>query len=303
MQTQININTSNNSISAFAETIHFKKDSGNISESKAEQFLDFLKEVNEEFLAHPIVTHNQYTYWFEQGEFSLEELKHFTVQFSVFSNQFLVAQLKKMINADSLEAMRSAKEILANEIGVVFKNSSTKSKKKSALSNEEIEQEGDPELVKTSGSIDGGTFRFTAAHFEWLVSFAKPLGLTFNDLGKLRQASKSTKFFCEELCNVYASEDPNVAAGASFAIENWAAAGFWQQLVNGLSLFKKRELPELHLAFFTWHNKLEAQHAHNTLVELEEIFFQPNFDKEKFLIGGIAMLNALSIFWDGMFDC
>ncbi|MBI4854441.1 MAG: hypothetical protein HY819_21800 [Acidobacteria bacterium] len=293
------MNSNNQSIAAFAESINTKKHSGKLSESKAEEFLDFLQEVNQEFLQHSIVTNNLYTYWFQQGGFSLKHLRHFTVQFSVFSNQFLVAQLKKMINADSLEAMRSAKEILANEIGVVFYN---KAKKKQKLNAEEIEKEGDPELVSISGSIDGGTFRFTAAHFEWLLSFAKPLGLGFGDMGKLSYATDSTKFFCEELCRIYASEDANIAAGASFAIENWAAAGFWQQLVDGLTIFKKTQVPELHLAFFTWHNRLEAQHAHSTLKELEEIFFKPNFDKEKFLIGGIAMLNALSIFWNGMFE-
>ncbi len=298
---QTHTNTSNHSITAFAETINTKKHSGELSESKAEKFLDFLQEVNEEFLEHPIVTNNQYTYWFQQGDISLEHLRHFTVQFSVFSNQFLVAQLKKMINADSLEGMRSAKEILANEIGVVFRSSSlTKTEQK--LSAKEIEQEGDPELVSTSGSIDGGAFRFTAAHFEWLLSFAKPLGLTFNDLGKPRHATESTRFFCDELCRIYASEDPNIAVGASFAIENWAAAGFWQELVDGLAIIKQTQAPNLPLAFFTWHNKLEAQHAHNTLRELEDIFFKPNFDQEKFLSGGIAMLNALSVFWNGLFE-
>jgi hypothetical protein len=300
MQIQIHTNTSNHSIAAFAESINTKKHSGEISQSKAEKFLDFLQEVNEKFLQHSIVTNNQYTYWFQQGDVSLDQLRHFTVQFSVFSNQFLVAQLKKMINADSLEAMRSAKEILANEIGVVFRSSNIKAKQK--LNAEEIEQQGDPELVSTSGSIDGGVFRFTAAHFEWLVSFAKPLGLTFNDMGKVRHATESTKFFCDELCRIYANDDPNIAAGASFAIENWAAAGFWQELVDGLTIIKKTQVPNLPLAFFTWHNKLEAQHAHNTLTELEEIFFKQNFDREKFLIGGIAMLDALSVFWGGLFE-
>lgn len=300
MQTQIQTNTSNHSIAAFRETINTKKDNGEILESKAEQFLDFLQEVNEEFLNHPIVTYNLYTYWFQQGDVSLDQLRHFTIQFSVFSNQFLVAQLKKMINANSLEAMRSAKEILANEIGVVFRSSNIKTKQK--LNAEEIEQEGDPELVSTSGTIDGGVFRFTAAHFEWLLSFAKPLGLTFNDIGKARYASGSTKFFCDELCRIYASEDPNIAAGASFAIENWAAAGFWQELVDGLTIIKRTQIPNLPLAFFTWHNKIEAQHAHNTLTELEEIFFKPDFDQEKFLSGGKEMLNALSVFWNGMFE-
>jgi indoleamine 2,3-dioxygenase len=32
----------------------------------------------------------------------------------VFSNQFLIAQLNKMIHAETLESMRASKEILAN---------------------------------------------------------------------------------------------------------------------------------------------------------------------------------------------
>ena len=43
------------------------------------------------------------------------------VQFSVFSNLFLLAQLRKVINSPSLHEMREGKEILANELGVVFK--------------------------------------------------------------------------------------------------------------------------------------------------------------------------------------
>ena len=47
-------------------------------------------------------------------------------QFSVFSQLFLVAQLQKIINAPTLEEMRDGKEILANEIGVVFKGKDTR---------------------------------------------------------------------------------------------------------------------------------------------------------------------------------
>ena len=43
------------------------------------------------------------------------------MQFSVFSNLFLLAQLNKVINSPTLEGAREGKEILANEIGVVFK--------------------------------------------------------------------------------------------------------------------------------------------------------------------------------------
>jgi len=41
-------------------------------------------------------------------------------QFFVFSNLFLVAPIQKVINARSREGLRASKEILSNEIGVVF---------------------------------------------------------------------------------------------------------------------------------------------------------------------------------------
>ena len=47
----------------------------------------------------------------------LDHLRHFTVQFSVFSNQFLLAALNRVINADTLQAARESKEILMNELG------------------------------------------------------------------------------------------------------------------------------------------------------------------------------------------
>jgi hypothetical protein len=259
----------------------------------------FLKMVEEEFLNHAIVVNNHYTRWFAKGEATLAELRHFTVQFSVFSNLFLIAQLKKMLNADCLESMHAAKEILANEIGVIFNNRHRLNDTK-PLSENNKDQEGDPELVSTEGTIEGGIFRFGAAHFEWLLKFGKPLGLGFNDLGKRRHGTKSTLFFCDELARLYGSEDASIAAGASFAIENWAAAGFWQNLEDGLLHIRKTQLPDLSIAFFAWHNRLEAQHAAHTQDELKEIFENPNFDREKFLAGGRDMLESLAVFWNGL---
>lgn len=235
-------------------------------------FAEFKVKIGEKFLQHPIVLRNRYTRWFSKGEMDLIELRHFTVQFSVFSNFFLVAQLKKMINSDTLESMRSAKEILANEIGVSFKDS----------------------------SVEGGTFRFKAGHFEWLLNFGKHLGLSFQDLGKRKGGTSSTWFFCSQLDHFYGGEDQNISAGASFAIENWAAAGFWQELISGLAVFRDSQLPELPLGFFEWHNEIEGQHAHNTQDELKTLYFQPAFDEEKFLHGGLMILDALSEFWNGL---
>ena len=96
---------------------------------RARRFLEFQARIDRELLKHPIITDNAYTAWFEHGKQSHEQVMSFIVQFSVFSNQFLVAQLQKTLNADTLEGMRASKEILANEIGVVF-NSPDKSKDK-----------------------------------------------------------------------------------------------------------------------------------------------------------------------------
>ena len=76
-----------------------------------------------------------------------------------------------------------------------------------------------------AGSVEGGAFHFSAGHFEWLARFAEALGL-----GGVRSASAawvlSTLAFCDALMTWYGSEDESTAAGASYAIEHWAAAGF-----------------------------------------------------------------------------
>src|SRR5215204_775215 len=76
-------------------------------------FLRFRARIESELLKHRVITANRYTAWFSKGEQSEEQIRAFVVQFSVFSNQFLIAQLNKAINADTLEGMRASKEILA----------------------------------------------------------------------------------------------------------------------------------------------------------------------------------------------
>src|SRR4051812_26887141 len=231
---------------------------------------------------HPVVVENHYTRWFARGEATRDEVRHLTVQFSVFSHLFVEAQLRKVINAAVLETYRAGKEILMNELGVIFNGRQ------------------DDEGVATEGTVDGSRFRFSAAHFEWLLRFAKPLGLGFADLGKRHHGTASTLFFCDELMRIYGHEDPSIAEGASYAVEHWAAAGFWKELIAGLRAFKERQCPELPLAFWTWHDKVEDQHAAHTADELREAFFQPGFDEEKFLTGAAEMLNGVQAFWDGL---
>ena len=101
------------------------------------------------------------------------------------------------------------------------------------------DREGDPALVATEGTVDGGTFRFRAAHFEWLLRFGAALGLRFGDMGKRRHGNLSTTFFCDELFRLYGSCNYNEAMGAAFAVENWAASGFWKELIEGCSASRR----------------------------------------------------------------
>lgn len=261
---------------------------------RAVDFTRFYQRIERDLLHHPVIEHNAYCEWFQQGTFSRDQLREFIVQFSVFSNQFLVAQLHKMLNAESLEEMHASKEILANEIGVIFAGSQLTNVRNHDL-------DGDPEIVSTDGSIDGGKFRFRAAHFEWLLRIGEQLHLKFNDMGKRKHGWDSTLFFCDELIRLYGSEHYHTAAAASYAVENWAAAGFWDQLVEGLIKFKANiNMPQLPIAFFTWHSKIEANHAQHTRDELEEYYFTHDIDEDQFIADGNEMLDGVKAFWDGL---
>ncbi len=261
---------------------------------KAQRFLSFQDRINRELLRHRIITSNRYTAWFKQGSQTTGQVRAFIVQFSVFSNQFLVAQLFKMINADSLEGMRASKEILANEIGVVFNPG------RKATPTKESAAEVEPALVSTEGTVEGGIFRFRAAHFEWLLQIAEKLGLGFNDVGKRQHGTPATLFFCIELRRLYGCEDYAVSQAASYAVENWAAAGFWGELIAGLRRYNERTNSTLPLAFFTWHDQLEAQHAQHTQEELEELYFLRDTDEDAFIHHGNEMLDGVAAFWDGL---
>lgn len=253
---------------------------------KARQFLKFQQRIDKELLQHRVITHNPYTLWFKQGNQNLNQIKAFIVQFSVFSNQFLIAQLSKMIHADTLEAMRASKEILANELGVGFKSTAPKA--------------DEPDLGSTEGSIEGSTFHFSAGHFEWLYAIAKKLGLEFSDIGQPKHGTEATLFFCNELIRLYGGDNYQVSQAASYAVENWAAAGFWKQLITGFRRFNERSGLKLPLGFFVWHDKLEAQHASHTQEELEELYFTQQLDEDQFIHCGCEMLDGVAAFWDGL---
>ena len=244
----------------------------------------FRARLERDVLSHPVIRSNPYTAWFKQGDFSPAQARAFLVQFSVFSNQFLVAQLHKVLNAETLEEMHASKEILANEIGVGFRGTG-----------------GDAVLGGTVGSVEGGTFHFSAAHFELLARMARQFGLDFADLGKRRFGTGATLHFCDELVRLYGHEDYQVAAAASWAIENWAAAGFWDELVEGWKRYGEQQRKRtFDIGFFTWHARIEANHAEVTSDELAEILAEHYIDEERFVKNANLMLDAVLVFWRGL---
>lgn len=272
-----------------ADQIRARLEGSAYPREKIDKYCRLVERIEKELLPHEVIVNNRYTRWFESGDFDATELRHFVTQFSVFSNFFIVAQLLKTINAPTLEAMHASKEILMNELGVVFRNPEKK---------QQTEEE-----VESEGTVNGSTFRFSSAHFEWLLRMATHLGLEFKDLGKRRHGTPTTLFFCDELARIYGAEDTSTALGASFAVENWAAAGFWKELIRGLTVFKERECPDLPLGFFTWHDMVEDQHARHTWDELEEEFFaHDKVDEDKFIQGGVEMLDGVLAFWNGLND-
>ena len=238
----------------------------------------FHNKVQNTILNHQIVTNNQFTKNFAKGKVSYNKQRVFVQQFSVFSQLFLIAQLQKVINAHTIEDMRNGKEILCNELGVEFNN---------------------------EGSIQKGSYRHSSAHFEWLVNSAKPLGFTYNDLGKKRLGSQYTLFFCDKLSELYGSEDDITAIAASYAIENWAQAGFWDELIEGFEKIniKRRSNNQtpIPLSFWKFHSKLEKYHAAHTVEELKSVYFENRItDEDKFLNICEEMLDAINTFWKGI---
>ncbi|WP_406697206.1 hypothetical protein V5E97_00065 [Singulisphaera sp. Ch08] len=283
-----------------SERIEGRLQRGELTPRQVENYKEFLDRVDRDLFHHRVITANAYTHWFQHGEATDAELRHFIQQFSVFSNQFLVAALLRVIHAPTLQQARSAKEILMNELGVIYHRPDQPERRANLVEEADKDREGDPELVSTEGTVDGGTFRFRAAHFEWLLAVGQGIGLSYNEMGQRKHGRPYTLHFCNELQHLYGSEDGQVSCGASFAVENWAAAGFWQELEDGLMHIKQTRIPALRLAFFTWHNRVEAQHAGHVMEELEEVFFAPEFDRDRFFEGAHGALEAVSLFWDGL---
>lgn len=245
------------------------------------------RRIETEFFRHPVIVRNPYTRWFKRGLASDDQVRDLLLQFSVFSNHFIVLQAKRMVNAATEEGERSARMILVSECGVAMDGH--------------------------TGSAEGRTFATRNAHLNWLRDCARPLGLDPRRMGRWDVGSPATHAFLEGLDRTYGSRDGDTGAGASFAIENWAAFGiggpqegenFWKELIVGLEKVNERRRGEgsqpLPLAFFTYHFQLETGHGANVWREFVDMAGAPGFDGEKFLQGGRDALDAIHTFWLGL---
>ena len=71
--------------------------------------------------------------------------------------------------------------------------------------------------------------------------------------------------------------------------------------MQGLENFNERQEERLPLAFFTWHDKIEDQHASHTWNELKELYFgEEKFDEDAFINAGTEMLDGVQAFWTGL---
>ncbi len=278
---------------------------GELSERQVEAFGEFLDRVQNDLLRHRIITDNAYTRWFRDGRATDAELAHFVRQFSVFSNQFLVAALLRVINAPSLQQARAAKEILMNELGVIYRkgNAPTAPARQDVADDDEArDREGDPDLVSTEGTVDGGLFRFRAAHFEWLLAVGEALGLGFDDLGKRRNGRDYTLHFCDELQRLLRRRGRPDRRGSELRRRELGCGRFLAGARGRPAAHQVDPPPALKVAFFTWHNRVEAQHAGHTMEELEGVFFDPSFDESRFFQGAREVLEAIAGFWEGLED-
>jgi hypothetical protein len=59
-------------------------------------------------------------------------------------------------------------------------------------------------------------------------------------------------------------------------------------------------LVPLNVGFFQYHFNLEIAHVANVEHELEEVFFDPGFDENKWFEGAQKALDAIHILWLGL---
>jgi hypothetical protein len=238
--------------------------SGEMSADKAFAFLQMLVDCCARVMYHPVVASNHYLTRFAEGV-THAQARHELQQFSVFALQFDVAQAKLVANAPTEEAYEERLRVLLNEKGIPYKDG-------------------------FEGELTG-VWNPNTVHFSWLVKTAEGLDLKFEDLGKIWIGQPGTKQFVKTVFDTYASTDQNLAAGATFAVENWAANRLWTPWIAGMRKLNAGLAKQVHLGYLTYHEAEEKHHSQATLDELLEDFSEPWFDSEKFFQGVETILT------------
>ena len=119
---------------------------------------------------------------------------------------------------------------------------------------------------------------------------AKGLGLEFEEIGKQWLGEPGTQAFVKATFDYYASVNPNIASGAAFAIENWAANYLWRPWIEGMEKLNEGRETKVNLGYLKYHDLEEQHHSQATIDELLENFVEPWFDRDEFLEGAEAML-------------
>lgn len=239
-------------------------DEGELPPAKGDEFQELIVEACARVLCHPIIADNNYLRRFAQGV-TFAQARHEIQQFSVFGLQFDVAQAKLVANARTHEAYLERLKVLLNEKGIPYE-----------------------------GGFEGeltGKWHLATVHFTWMQNTARGLGLKFEDLGKIWIGQPGTRKFVEETFDTYASTDQNIAMGASFAIENWAANALWQPWIAGMEKLNATLRQRVDLGYLTYHAAQESHHSQATLDELFETFQEPWFDRETFFEGAERILT------------
>jgi hypothetical protein len=246
------------------DRVHELVSRGEMGADKADAFQQLVVDCCAWIMCHPIIASNNYLDRFSRGV-TFAQARHEIQQFSVFGLQFDVAQAKLVANAPTREAYEERLKLLLNEKGIPY-------------------QDGfEGELT--------GQWSLATVHFTWMQNTARGLGLTFEDIGKIWIALPGTRRFVDATFNYYGSPDQNVAAGASLAIENWAANNLWTPWIGGMRRLNETLDRPVDLGYLVYHEAQEAHHSQATLDELFENFQEPWFDADRFLEGAEAMLT------------
>ncbi len=243
-------------------------EAGEMDEENGLAFQQMLVDCAARIICHPIVASNNYLRRFSQGV-SFAQARHEMQQFSVFALQFDVAQAKLVANAPTREVYEERLNVLLNEKGIPYKDG-------------------------FEGELTG-QWRLATVHFSWLQKSAEGLGLSFEEIGKIWLGYQEQSNSCSRRLTTTRASSKNVAAGAAFAIENWAANFLWTPWIAGMKVLNQKlhqeGKPEIQLGYLTYHESEERHHSQATLDELLEDFSEPWFDSDKFFEGAERILT------------